>query len=805
MQCAGMTLRTWLPGIIVAFVLCACADDSSQKLEAVFTDVVEMRDGVPVVNGDIKLQPFEGPTGAVLVEIVSDRDYQITKDEPSGRQRGRVMDGLVVARSHFRPTGSVFGPGKYWIRVGRFMGQREFGVLASLVEVPIDQRMGYLFMSDESPQGAAIRNAYLMGEFRPIFWEPGEPPGGPTLGSDAGESAESLTLAPGPGFHPVSERRLRKLRTRPGALGLAARSGMFDVKENDREQAEVWESEDLQTIVALKKLNAPYPGYAWDALGGELIKTTFPAEERMPLTAESIYHQNLFRLGHGTRRGLFDRMSSVSLEVEVMDYPAVETSLNLTAEKSFVRAFDFLRGTPSQRFALWIIHFDTAPDRAWIRKLLDSMARGGVPGASEARRPSSPPPADATAVLELPGKNRHLEFDPGSGWTRLEGEGFSNALHALEAMGGAVSRRVGGRGLDVPPGTIVHRHASGALLMAVPLGDDVPLVTAGRGLSERAEMLVREGFSIRADEQRNFVKARCHLSMLQRDTLQLQSAVCQPSFSDASLFSIALVGKRPEITDTELLRMLGTLHPSFDRTRTRVSRLKVGVGTSAEETISLIQNSTLLHGTFQPEQLKEGWFAPGEYVVASGTSRSDFVEMIIEAQTVWIDAFWAHRDRSVPLESPKELLVLASLVECHARAPEFFDPIASVFVNRLRYQMRLQSDAALIYGITRAAIPPDYPLKQSDLAEDTPWNTYLHDGLPPTPICAPSTAALGSASGPPSTDYLYFVSDAAGGFAFADTLATHHENVRAYREAKHAQSRSAQGGPGETHAGITDQ
>ena len=211
--------------------------------------------------------------------------------------------------------------------------------------------------------------------------------------------------------------------------------------------------------------------------------------------------------------------------------------------------------------------------------------------------------------------------------------------------------------------------------------------------------------------------------------------------------------------------------------------ITVPAGSRSAEIMDLVRSADFLTGELESEQLREGWLAPGDYAVALGTARSEIIAMMVARQEGRLGAVWDYRTPNLPLTTATELLVLASLVECEAPGPDFLGPVASVFINRLRRGMRLQSDAALIYGITRGKVPLDRGLQQRDLKQDTPWNTYLHQGLPQTPICAPSIAAIGASSRPPETDYLYFSPNAEGGLVFAKTIVEHSANITKLREA----------------------
>jgi UPF0755 protein len=162
--------------------------------------------------------------------------------------------------------------------------------------------------------------------------------------------------------------------------------------------------------------------------------------------------------------------------------------------------------------------------------------------------------------------------------------------------------------------------------------------------------------------------------------------------------------------------------------------------------------------------------------------RADILDQMREAQLDRISAAWAARDPDVPLESPEELLTLASIVEKETGVPEERGTVAAVFVNRLRQGMRLQTDPTVIYGVTRGQGVLGRGLRQSELRAQTPWNTYVIDGLPPTPIANPGRASLEAAANPPDSPYVFFVADGTGGHAFAETLEEHNANVARWRQ-----------------------
>jgi UPF0755 protein len=170
----------------------------------------------------------------------------------------------------------------------------------------------------------------------------------------------------------------------------------------------------------------------------------------------------------------------------------------------------------------------------------------------------------------------------------------------------------------------------------------------------------------------------------------------------------------------------------------------------------------------------EGWFFPDTYRFAPGVSDIEILKRAHGAMKKRLDDAWQSRDPSLPLADAYQALILASIVEKETAAPDERPLVASVFVNRLRRGMRLQTDPTVIYGMGEAYAGN---IRKRDLTTDTPWNTYTRDGLPPTPIAMAGAGAIRAATQPAKTDFLYFVSRGDGTHEFTRTLDEHNRAV----------------------------
>lgn len=202
-------------------------------------------------------------------------------------------------------------------------------------------------------------------------------------------------------------------------------------------------------------------------------------------------------------------------------------------------------------------------------------------------------------------------------------------------------------------------------------------------------------------------------------------------------------------------------------------------GITSHEIKEILMNNEFLTGEI--EDIEEGEFLPETYTFSRGASRQSIINQAKKSLSNILDEAWNNRDITLPLKSKEELLILASIVEKETGLPKERPQVASVFVNRLKIGMLLQTDPTVIYAVTLGKKDLGRPIYKKDLAIDSPYNTYKYAGLPPTPICNPGKDAILAAAKPDTTPYLYFVASGSGGHNFAKTLAEHNKNVQKWR------------------------
>jgi UPF0755 protein len=224
-----------------------------------------------------------------------------------------------------------------------------------------------------------------------------------------------------------------------------------------------------------------------------------------------------------------------------------------------------------------------------------------------------------------------------------------------------------------------------------------------------------------------------------------------------------------------------------------VFRITVAEGVTSWQIVDALKKADFLQGALETVP-PEGSLAPGGYEVERGTERGAIIAEMTEKQAGILAEAWASRSEGLPYDTPEEALIMASIIEKETSLPEERRQVASVFINRLQQGMRLQTDPTVIYGITKGEGALGRGLRQSELRRETPYNTYVIDGLPPTPIANPGAEAIKAAVDPDSTDYLFFVADGTGGHAFAETLEAHNENVARWRKIEADKGAADEGG-----------
>ncbi|MCA8881871.1 MAG: endolytic transglycosylase MltG [Rhodobacteraceae bacterium] len=223
------------------------------------------------------------------------------------------------------------------------------------------------------------------------------------------------------------------------------------------------------------------------------------------------------------------------------------------------------------------------------------------------------------------------------------------------------------------------------------------------------------------------------------------------------------------------------LDAGFARTRVTVAE-----GVTSWRIADSLQKASFLGGDVA-EVPDEGTLAPGSYEVTIGGDRDALLSQMAARQQEILTAAWAGRANGLPLKNAYEALILASIVEKETRIADERPVVASVFENRLNEGMRLQTDPTVIYGLTDGKGVLGRGLYRSELARPTPYNTYVIQGLPPTPIANPGQDSIEAVVRPADTEFLFFVADGTGGHVFSKTLAEHNQNVQKWRRIEQQQ------------------
>ena len=215
-------------------------------------------------------------------------------------------------------------------------------------------------------------------------------------------------------------------------------------------------------------------------------------------------------------------------------------------------------------------------------------------------------------------------------------------------------------------------------------------------------------------------------------------------------------------------------------------RITLAEGVTSWQVVESLKRADFMEGTVAAVP-PEGSLAPDSYEVDKGGDRATLLAAMQESQKLILAGLWDDRAEGLPYKTPEEALIMASIVEKETGVPEERKQVASVFLNRIAQGMKLQTDPTVIYGLTKGEGALGRGLRQSELRRETPYNTYVIDGLPPTPIANPGKLSIEAALNPDTTPFIFFVADGSGGHAFATTLEEHNVNVAKWRKLEAAQ------------------
>ncbi len=211
-------------------------------------------------------------------------------------------------------------------------------------------------------------------------------------------------------------------------------------------------------------------------------------------------------------------------------------------------------------------------------------------------------------------------------------------------------------------------------------------------------------------------------------------------------------------------------------------KVSIPEGLTVFQVFKRLSDNEILEGDLPEELPPEGSLMPDTYPFQRGTTRQEVLQRMQKAQREFLAAVWGRRIDGLPISTPEEMVILASIVEKETGRADERPRVASVFINRLNQGMKLQSDPTIIYGIFGGeGKPKDRPIYRSDIDKETPYNTYTIPALPPGPIANPGRAALEAVANPSRTEDLFFVANGTGGHVFAKTLDEHNRNVARWR------------------------
>ena len=210
-------------------------------------------------------------------------------------------------------------------------------------------------------------------------------------------------------------------------------------------------------------------------------------------------------------------------------------------------------------------------------------------------------------------------------------------------------------------------------------------------------------------------------------------------------------------------------------------------GKTDKEIMALLDIPAVAKAVYEWNNI-DGWLYPDTYNYTPNSTDLELLKRSTTRLQKALDKAWNERDENLPLEDPYQMLILASIVEKETGIAAERPQVASVFINRLKANMKLQTDPTVIYGMGESYTGN---IRKKDLETMTPYNTYMIEGLPPTPIAMVSESALQAVAHPAKTDFYYFVADGSGGHKFTRNLNEHNKAVQEYLRWYRSQQKGA--------------
>jgi UPF0755 protein len=290
----------------------------------------------------------------------------------------------------------------------------------------------------------------------------------------------------------------------------------------------------------------------------------------------------------------------------------------------------------------------------------------------------------------------------------------------------------------------------------------VAVIPKGEGVYEIASRLEREGVvSDRRLFMAQYLVERLYSNVLEERPIQLKA------------------GEYEIRKQASLRQVLETLNEG----KAVLYKITIPEGLTSAQVVERLKTEPNLEGELT-EIPAEGTLLPDTYKFSRGMARQELVDRMRSEHQRFVAAMWEKRQRGLPLQTPEQAVVLASIVEKETGRADERDRVAAVFVNRLKAKMRLQSDPTIVYGLVTGQGSLGRPITRADIDNRNLYNTYQIDGLPPTPICNPGRSAIESTLNPAKTQDLYFVADGTGGHTFSASLKEHNSAVQVWRKAE---------------------